>query len=173
MSAEDRVKFDSILDSTVKTEWNIIDISKQVKTVFYSSGLALGNLPSTSPAKTSNSSAKPGQRRRQSQIRTTCKLTKVSLDEFQKIVERGISTYSRENGDLEIVLFPEVLENVGHFDRILSLPGASLVSIGRSGIGRRTALCIVSALHSVSLLTLKVGRNYTMKHFKNDLKSVE
>lgn len=68
--------------------------------------------------------------------------------------------------------FPEVLDNVAHFDRILSATCSSIVLVGRAGIGRRTALSIVAALHGATLYTLKVGQHYGVKQFKNDLKTV-
>ena len=42
---------------------------------------------------------------------------------------------------------------------------------GRSGVGRRTALSIVSALHQAKLVSLKMGKNYSQKQFKAELKS--
>jgi dynein heavy chain 2 len=64
------------------------------------------------------------------------------------------------------------LDNVAHLDRILCTPSSSVVLAGRAGIGRRTALYIVSVLHGATLFTLKVGQNYGIKQFKTDLKSV-
>ena len=43
---------------------------------------------------------------------------------------------------------------------------------GRSGVGRRTALSIVSALHQAKLISLKMAKNYTQKQFKTELKGV-
>ena len=41
---------------------------------------------------------------------------------------------------------------------------------GRSGVGRRTALSIVSALHQAKLVSMKMGKNYSTKQFKSELK---
>jgi dynein heavy chain 2 len=96
----------------------------------------------------------------------------VGMETLIAVVDKGIAVFSRENRGLHVVITPEVLENVAFMDRILSFPCSSLVLAGRAGIGRRTALSIVSALHQARIVTLKVGRNYSVKSFKNDLKAV-
>lgn len=96
----------------------------------------------------------------------------MSTKQIEAIVEKGISNFTRENRDLNIVVFREVLENVVHIDRILSCPNSSLLLVGRAGVGRRSALSIVSALHNATIFTLRIGRNYNIKSFKVDLKAV-
>ena len=78
----------------------------------------------------------------------------------------------RENRELDMVIFKEVLENMARVDRVLTMPGGSLLMAGRSGVGRRTAVSVVSHMHMMQLFTPKVGRNYGVKHFKTDLKMV-
>jgi dynein heavy chain 2 len=128
---------------------------------FFASGYALGS--------TRDASASSGSR---TQLKPSARLTHIKPADFQRIIERGMTAYAREVRDLQIVLFPEVLENVAHFDHVLSAPGSNLVAVGLTGIGRHTALAIVSALHGAAIHTLKVGRNYAMKQFKIDLKQV-
>lgn len=96
---------------------------------------------------------------------------RVALEELITVVGKGMLAFGRENRELNIVVIPELLNNVAYIDRILSFPCSSLVLAGRAGVGRRTALSIVSALQRAHILTLKVGRNYTVKAFKNDLKA--
>ena len=57
-------------------------------------------------------------------------------------------------------------------DRVLTLPGGSLLLAGRSGVGRRTAVLLVAHMHQMHLFSPKVSRAYGMKQFKNDLKTV-
>ena len=57
-------------------------------------------------------------------------------------------------------------------DRVLTMPGGSLLMAGSSGVGRRTAVSIVSHMHQMQVFSPKIGRGYTAKHFKNDLKTV-
>ena len=78
----------------------------------------------------------------------------------------------RENRDLDIVVFKEVLENMARVDRVLTMPGGSLLMAGRCGVGRRTAVSVVAHMHMIQLFTPKVSRNYGIKQFKTDLKTV-
>ena len=57
-------------------------------------------------------------------------------------------------------------------DRVLTMPGGSLLMAGSSGVGRRTAVSIVAHMHQMAVYSPKMGRGYTAKHFKNDLKNV-
>lgn len=123
-------------------------------------------------------------------------LGKLGYKDFEAVVEKGLLQYSeyrnsinhkyvqknsakfsllptgRECRDLDIVVFKEVLDNVAHVDRVLTMPGGSLLMAGRSGVGRRTAVTLVAHMHQMSLFTPKVSRTYGVKHFKNDLKTV-
>ena len=65
-----------------------------------------------------------------------------------------------------------MLENTSRVDRVLTMPGGSLLLAGRSGVGRRTAVTLVAHMQQMELHTPKIGRGYGIKHFKNDLKAV-
>lgn len=82
------------------------------------------------------------------------------------------STVGRENQELDIVLFYEVLDHIARFDRVLTSPGGSLLLSGRSGVGRRTALLLTAHMHQIEIVTPHISRNYGLKQFKNDLKAV-
>ncbi len=69
-------------------------------------------------------------------------------------------------------MFREVLENMARVDRVLTMPGGSLLMAGCSGVGRRTAVSLISHMHQMTIFTPKIGRGYGLKHFKTDLKSV-
>lgn len=85
---------------------------------------------------------------------------------------QGVVQYSRENRELDLLLFREVCEFVSRVDRVLSRPGGSLLLAGRSGVGRHTATYLVSHMHGCTLFTPKVSRGYSLKHFNSDLKAV-
>lgn len=85
---------------------------------------------------------------------------------------KGVVLYSRDNRELDLLLFWEVCDFVTRVDRVLSRPGGSLLLAGRSGVGRHTATCLVSHMHGYTLFTPKISRGYTLKHFNNDLKTV-
>ena len=42
---------------------------------------------------------------------------------------------------------------------------------GKSGVGRKSSVSIVAALHQAKLVNLKMGKNYGVKQFKNELKA--
>jgi dynein heavy chain 2 len=73
---------------------------------------------------------------------------------------------------LDLIVFHEVLDIVSYVDRVLSAPHGSLLLAGRAGVGRKSAVRIVSALHGAKLVSLKMGKASNVKNFKNDLKSV-
>lgn len=85
---------------------------------------------------------------------------------------QGVVQYSRDNRELDLLLFREVCDFVSRVDRVLSRPGGSLLLAGRSGVGRHTATYLVSHMHGCILFTPKVSRGYSLKHFNSDLKSV-
>ena len=78
----------------------------------------------------------------------------------------------RENHELNILIFDEVLLNVARVDRVLTQPGGSLLMAGISGVGRRSAVSVVAYMHHMTLYTPKTPRGYSLKSFKMDLKSV-
>lgn len=85
---------------------------------------------------------------------------------------QGVVLYSRDNKELDLLLFREVCDFVSRVDRVLSRAGGSLLLAGRSGVGRHTATCLVSHMHGYTLFTPKISRGYSLKHFNNDLKTV-
>lgn len=78
----------------------------------------------------------------------------------------------RENRDLDILIFHEVLDTMARVDRVLTKPGGSLLMAGRSGVGRRTAVSLIAHMHQMQMFTPKISRGYSLKNFKNDLKTV-
>lgn len=69
-------------------------------------------------------------------------------------------------------VFQEVLDHMARVDRVLTSPGGSLLLSGQSGVGRRSAVRLVVHMHQLEIVTPHISRSYTLKHFKNDLKSV-
>jgi len=64
------------------------------------------------------------------------------------------------------------LDNLARVERVLTMPGGSLLLAGRSGVGRRTAVLLVAHMHHMELITPKITRSYSIKQFKSDLKTV-
>ena len=100
-------------------------------------------------------------------IRIICILHLLLCDHYKYLYYTG-----REQSELDILLFTEVLDHISRVDRVLTQPGGSLLMGGRSGVGRRTAVSLVAFMHQITLYTPNVSRNFGVKQFKNDLKNV-
>ncbi|KAL4829789.1 hypothetical protein H8958_009079 [Nasalis larvatus] len=99
-------------------------------------------------------------------------LGKLNSTDLKDVIKKGLIHYGRDNQNLDILLFHEVLEYMSRIDRVLSFPGGSLLLAGRSGVGRRTITSLVSHMHGAVLFSPKISRGYELKQFKNDLKHV-
>ncbi|PNI44695.1 DYNC2H1 isoform 3 [Pan troglodytes] len=99
-------------------------------------------------------------------------LGKLNSTDLKDVIKKGLIHYGRDNQNLDILLFHEVLEYISRIDRVLSFPGGSLLLAGRSGVGRRTITSLVSHMHGAVLFSPKISRGYELKQFKNDLKHV-
>ena len=99
-------------------------------------------------------------------------LAPISSADWLNYVDKGKKMFARESWSLKQYTTQEVLDLSARIDRALSGPGGSVLLAGRSGVGRRESLCVVSALHSARLVHLKMGKNFGIKQFKNDLKAV-
>jgi len=97
-------------------------------------------------------------------------LAGMAMDRFKSFVEERLQAYEREIKELDILLFPEVLERIARFDRALSVPGGSMLLCGCAGVGRRTTVTLVSYMHRLEMFTPAMGRGYDLKSFRNDLK---
>jgi dynein heavy chain 2 len=64
-----------------------------------------------------------------------------------RILSQGLHLYEREEKELNMLLFPEVLEQLSRVDRVLSKPMGCLLLVGRSGVGRRNAVTLISHMH--------------------------
>src|SRR5690606_38164910 len=102
----------------------------------------------------------------------TKKLRKLSMEDFKEFVARGLLLFEREVKDLNILLFDEILEHIAKIDRILSIPGGSLLLVGKSGVGRRTAVELTTYIQGIELFSPNMPRGYSVKNFKQDLKQI-
>ncbi|XP_047126593.1 cytoplasmic dynein 2 heavy chain 1 isoform X1 [Hydra vulgaris] len=147
-------KFENILMSIVRNDWSVnID---DLKNTYYVTWGASGGLSHTGNVR--GSFGRP--------------LGMLLKEDFKHIVNKGLVAFGRDTKELDYLVFDEVLDNVASIDRILTQPNGSLVLAGRSGVGRRTALMLVAHMHQINVFTPKVGRGYSTKNFKSDLKAV-
>ncbi|EGD76743.1 dynein heavy chain isotype 1B [Salpingoeca rosetta] len=97
-------------------------------------------------------------------------LSLVSLDDYADMLKTGITRHNREHAPLTLKLFPEMMRRIAAVEMAVSAPGGSLLMAGRAGCGRRSALKLVTFMMTMETVSPNVGRNYSLKSFKADLK---
>lgn len=99
-------------------------------------------------------------------------LGRIGKQDFISLVESGMRAYEREFKELDIHLVEEVLDQIAYIERVLSMPGGCLLLAGRSGIGRKASTQLVSHLLNMDFFSPNINRDYSLKEFKRDLKTV-
>jgi dynein heavy chain 2 len=99
-------------------------------------------------------------------------LSKMNEVDFNKLVSQGILYYEREERDLNMLLFPEILHHIAHIDRVISGFSGHLLLAGQSGVGRRNAATIAAYMLGYRFYTPSITRNYGSKQFNIDVKTV-
>ncbi|CAB3978327.1 cytoplasmic dynein 2 heavy chain 1-like [Paramuricea clavata] len=164
MVGEHAEKCDSIITSVIRSDWSVhlenLDTSYYV--TWGGSAKAVAAEQTEASAGISSTSLHAFGR----------PLGRLGPTDLRQVLAKGMLTYGRENKELEVLIFKEVLENIAIVDRVITKPGGSLLMAGRSGVGRRTAVSLVAHMHSIELFTPKISRGYQLKNFKNDLKTV-
>ncbi|KAH9577240.1 Dynein heavy chain [Trypanosoma melophagium] len=100
------------------------------------------------------------------------KLTSSSMDELKKSAEHIVLTYSREFAELDIQLIPAVCAWIARVDRVLSQERGNLLLVGRSGVCSTSIVRLVAYNLHMEVITLAITREYGMKQFNTELKSV-
>uniref|UniRef100_A0A5K4FDN9 Cytoplasmic dynein 2 heavy chain 1 n=1 Tax=Schistosoma mansoni TaxID=6183 RepID=A0A5K4FDN9_SCHMA len=101
-------------------------------------------------------------------------LGSITYTQMKETVLKGLKQLAREKSPQaeNLVLFPDFIDYICRIDRVLSRPSGSLLLAGRSGIGRRSALNIVAHIHQLNVFRLHTGRDYQMRQFITDMKTV-
>eukprot|EP00756_Hemistasia_phaeocysticola_P023549 Hpha_TRINITY_DN15900_c0_g17::TRINITY_DN15900_c0_g17_i1::g.73779::m.73779/K10414/DYNC2H, DNCH2; dynein heavy chain 2, cytosolic len=106
-----------------------------------------------------------------SQSSQLCFMT-VDYKDFKKMSKEALVQFSREHRDLDLVVLPEILAWISRVDRVLSKDGGSVVLVGRTGVGRRQIVSLCAFRRRMQLVELKMTGNYTMRLFKQEIKTV-
>ncbi|KAI4889837.1 hypothetical protein NFI96_027314, partial [Prochilodus magdalenae] len=155
VSSKDLNTFDNILSSVIRGDWSSDVLDNTSDTFFVTWG---ASHEGRSPNQPLPPHGKP--------------LGRLNTSDLTEVIRKGVIVYGRENRELDLLLFPEVLDFMSRVDRVLGSPAGSLLLAGRSGVGRRTAVSVVSHMHGATLYTPKISRSYGLKQFKADLKTV-
>ncbi|KPP72256.1 cytoplasmic dynein 2 heavy chain 1-like [Scleropages formosus] len=150
--------FDNILQSVVRGDWGS-DVLENMTDSFY---VTWGALHESGYVMVPGQSLPPHGKL----------LGRLHLEDLKEVIRKGVALYGRDNREVDLLLFREVLDYMSRVDRVLSYPGGSLLLAGRCGVGRHTATSVVSHMHGAALFTPKIVRGYGLKHFKGDLKTV-
>ncbi|CAL8361611.1 unnamed protein product [Merluccius merluccius] len=156
VSSKDLHIFNNILSSVIQGDWGSNALDDMSDGFYVTWGVCEGSV--MAPGQALPPHGKP--------------LGRLSYADLREVIQKGVVLYSRDNRELDLLLFWEVCDFVSRVDRVLSRPGGSLLLAGRSGVGRRCATCLVAHMHGYTLYTPKVSRGYALKHFSNDLKAV-
>ncbi|XP_058489722.1 dynein cytoplasmic 2 heavy chain 1 isoform X1 [Solea solea] len=156
VSSKDHHSFDNILSSIIRGDWGSDALDNVTDGFYVTWGASEGAVMA------------PGQ----SLPPHGKQVGRLDSADLKQVIQKGVVLYSRDNRELDLLLFTEVYDFVSRVDRVLSRPGGSLLLAGRSGVGRHTATCLVSHMHGYTLFTPKMSRGYALKHFSNDLKTV-
>ena len=148
-------EFDHLLNSTLKTEWGFMPrIPAQPEDMEFFVSFA------------------PSEAVQDGHFDRERQLQKLSNAQLRSLLDAALLSYSREFSKLDILLFGEMLTRLTALDRTLTQSGGSLLLAGRVGAGRRALVTLVAYLLKMDLITPKITRNYSTKHFKQDLKTV-
>ena len=171
VDVESMGRFDSILNSVLRTQWHhTLDITDSYFTGLASAssiGGARGGEGKNSEGKDADHESANG-----STQEATPDLLRTPVDAFLKIVENGLELYEREERHLEMLFFSEILEHIAQVDHALSKDQGNVLLVGRSGVGRRTATSLVAHMRGMRYFTLNIQDKYTKKHFHAELKTI-
>ena len=174
VDAEAEQKLESVVNSLWRSQWKH---TLALSDVFYST-LAAGGMAPKAAGGRSHAEAKgdhdggkeeaapPGDHM------TDPELVRVSLSDLKTIVTQGLVYYEREEKELNMLLFPEILSNVARVDRVLSRSGGQLLLVGRSGVGKKTVAVLISYMLRYRFHTPAITRGYGLANFFVDLKTV-
>lgn len=158
VDTEAESKFDALLSTAMRSQWRH---TPALGDGYYTTLTGLG--------KGAGAGAKDGRDDGES---GDLPLKRVSNEDFQSVIRQGLMYYEREETELNLLLFPEVLQNVARFDRVLSSGSGQLFLIGRSGVGKRTLTLLVAYMLRYRVFSPAVTRGYNLSSFFADLKGV-
>lgn len=99
-------------------------------------------------------------------------LGRIPRQDYIQMIEQAMRAYEREFKELDIHLIEEVLDLIAYIERVLSMPGGTLLLAGRSGVGRKQSTQLVCHLLNTEFFSPNINREYGMKEFKRDLKQI-
>lgn len=152
VDSDSALKFDSLMSSILKQQWKH---TIKLQDVYFTS---LMTNQSSNKTEAETVSSKLFQR--------------IESQEYELMIAQGIQMYEREEKELHMLLFDEILDHVAIIERVLSRNNGSLLLVGLSGVGRRTATALVTHMLHYTLFTPSLTRFYNATNFRNNLKMI-
>lgn len=177
VDAESESRFDSLLAGLLRAHWKH---TPDLADSYFSSFAAAGKRAGGSESKMGEGGAAAGGGAGGGAVAEAgagrdggaSLLLRVPSKDLQELVRAGLVQYEREEKDLRIHLFPEVLDHMARVDRVLAQPGGSLLLVGHSGVGRRTSVTLAAHMHGMRTFSPHISRDYSVRRFCADLKEV-
>ncbi|XP_074038391.1 dynein cytoplasmic heavy chain beethoven [Leptinotarsa decemlineata] len=91
----------------------------------------------------------------------------LTKEEWRSMVQSGITQCERDGQSLDLIINDELLDLTASILKTVSCPGGNVLLVGKSGVGRRSALKIASALQSSKVLAPSSEKQ---PQLNNDLK---
>lgn len=145
---DSKLRFDKVLYSLLKSH---LRFNEQLKDTYFISKIVQGN---------------------QSLVPGLPPLGRIGKQDFHAMMDQALRAYEREYKTMDVDLIDEILDLVAFSERTLSQPGANLLLAGRSGTGRKQSAQLIAHLLNMEFFSPNIGREYSMKEFKRDLKVV-
>ncbi|KAI8896032.1 dynein heavy chain and region D6 of dynein motor-domain-containing protein [Globomyces pollinis-pini] len=147
VGADARQKFQSILFSILRSDWNYQgSLSGVIFTKADNSMITSDNISNGTP------------------------LIRMAIDAYRVQLQQRLTDYERDVQDLHLKLFPEMLEQITRIERVISQPGGSLLLAGRPGIDYYKLVNFAGYSFGFKVFYPKVSLNYSPKLFLIDLK---
>lgn len=105
-------------------------------------------------------------------LKKSSKLNKIPVSDLMQILQTGLTAFGREFMDLGLKIPEEVLGTILRIDKMLSKPGGKAMMIGKSGIGKKSLTKLLCYLANIQFETVFIGKHYTMRDFKKNLKLI-
>lgn len=92
---------------------------------------------------------------------------------LEKIINYYLNEYnSLTEIPMNLTLFKYSIEHITRISRALQISQGHLMAVGHGGSGRKTSIKLAACMAGAELFNFDYGENYSMKHWRDDMKKV-
>jgi len=173
VDSEAEQKMDSILNALLRSQWkHNAALADVLYTTLASGVIAVGGNKASAPREEGKHEEGKDYNEGAAVVHVDPILGRISIEDFKTIVMQGLMYYEREEKELNMLPFAEILNNIARVDRVLSQGGGQLLLVGRSGCGKKTAALLVSYMLRYKFHSPAVTRGFGLVQFYAYLKTV-